>query len=188
VAALVKIYTRTGDDGTTGLLGPGRVDKDSPRIEAYGTVDELNAALGLARAAILDVAAESLVARLQNDLFVVGSALADPSPAGRFHHAVDASRVAQLEREIDILEAELPPLTRFILPGGTPGAAQLHLARTVCRRAERQVIRLVHQPEEHVAHEILAYLNRLSDLLFVLARAVNRRSGVADTPWRGLGA
>ncbi len=183
----MKIYTKTGDDGTTGLLAPGRVGKDCPRIEAYGTVDELNAALGVARASKLDAVSDLVVAQIQDDLFVVGSALADPSPEGRFYHAVHGERVARLEQEIDRLDTELPPLTQFILPGGTLGAAQLHLGRTICRRAERQVIRLMHQPGEHVAHEILVYLNRLSDLLFVLARAVNHRAGVTDTPWGGLG-
>ena len=183
----MKIYTKTGDDGTTGLLAPGRVGKDCPRIEAYGTVDELNAALGVARAAGLDHASDLVVAQIQDDLFVVGSALADPSPEGRFYHAVHADRISRLETEIDRFEAKLPPLTQFILPGGTQGAAHLHLGRTICRRAERQVIRLMHQSGEHVAHEILVYLNRLSDLLFVLARAANHSAGVADTPWGGLG-
>ena len=184
----MKIYTQTGDDGTTGLLGPGRVGKDCLRIEAYGSVDELNAALGVARASGLDPASDRVAERLQDDLFVVGSALADPQQGGRFHHAVAPQRVERLEQEIDSLEADLPPLTRFILPGGTPGAAHLHLARTICRRAERQVVRLMHLPGEHVAHEIPVYLNRLSDLLFVLARAVNHRAGVADIPWGGLDA
>jgi cob(I)alamin adenosyltransferase len=183
----VKIYTKTGDDGTTGLLGAGRVGKDDPRIEAYGTVDELNAVLGLARATGgLDSEADSLVARLQDDLFAVGAALADPDPKGRFHNAVGEGLAARLEAEIDRLEAELPTLTRFILPGGSPAASQLHLARTICRRAERQVVRLGRQPGVDVPVHLLAYRNRLSDLLFVLARAVNHRSGVADVPWTGL--
>lgn len=182
----MKIYTKTGDDGLTGLLGPGRVGKDCPRIEAYGTVDELNAALGLARAFGLDRGVDELVARIQDDLFVVGSALADPDPEGPFFHALNADRIANLERAIDALDAELPPLTQFILPGGTTAASQLHLGRTICRRSERAVVRLIHQQDQHVAHEILVYLNRLSDLLFVLARAVNHRAGVADIPWGGL--
>jgi len=182
----VKIYTKTGDDGTTGLLGAGRVSKDDPRIESYGTVDELNAVLGLARAAGLDADADALVARLQGDLFAVGAALADPDPAGKFHNAVKDGLAARLESEIDRLEAELAPLTRFILPGGSPAAAQLHLARTICRRAERLVVRLAHRPDGAVPPNLVAYLNRLSDFLFVLARAVNHRSGVGDTPWAGL--
>ena len=182
----MKIYTKIGDDGTTGLLGPGRLGKDSLRIDAYGTVDELNAALGVARAAGLDAGADALAARLQDGLFAVGAALADPNPEGRFASAVKSDRVLMLEQQIDTLESELPPLTQFILPGGCPAAAQLHLARTVCRRAERAVVRLSHQSGEHVAPEIVAYLNRLGDLLFVLARAVNRRAGVNDVPWIGL--
>jgi cob(I)alamin adenosyltransferase len=183
----VKIYTKTGDDGTTGLLGAGRVSKDDPRIDAYGTVDELNALLGLARATGgLDDDADALVARVQNDLFAVGAALADPDPKGRFHNAVDEGHAARLEAEIDRLEAELPPLTQFILPGGSPASAQLHLARTICRRAERRVVHLGHKPGVDVPHHLVAYLNRLSDFLFVLARVVNHRAGVADTPWAGL--
>lgn len=182
----MKIYTKAGDDGTTGLLGPGRLGKDSPRIDAYGTVDELNAAIGVARAAGLDARAEVLAARIQDDLFAVGAALADPDPQGRFASAVSPDRIVALEEAIDALEAELPPLSQFILPGGSAAAAQLHLARTVCRRAERAVVGLSQQNGEHVAPEIVAYLNRLGDLLFVLARAVNRREGVDDVPWVGL--
>ncbi len=181
----VRIYTKTGDDGTTGLLGQGRVVKDDLRVEVYGTVDELNATLGVARAQGLDPDARSLVATLQDELFVVGSALADPSAQGPFHHAITAEHVARLESAIDRLEDELEPLTRFILPGGALPAAQLHLARTVCRRAERLAVRLARQPGQDVPRAILAYLNRLSDLLFVLARAVNRRAGVAEVHWKG---
>ena len=182
----MKIYTKTGDDGTTGLLGAGRVLKFDPRIESYGTIDELNAVLGLARASQLDPAADAMVARLQDDLFAVGAALADPNPAGKFHNAVQPALGARLEAEIDHLEAELPPLTRFILPGGTSAAAQLHLARTICRRAERMVVRLDHTPDGLVPPNLVVYLNRLSDLLFVLARAVNHRAGRGDIPWTGL--
>ena len=182
----MKIYTRTGDDGTTGLLAAGRVAKDSPRIEAYGTVDELNAVLGVARAAGLDPGADALVARVQDELFAVGAALADPDPNGRFHAAVGPDLAARLEQDIDAMEAELPPLAQFILPGGTPAAAQLHLARGVGRRAERLVVHLARQHGEHVPRDLITYLNRLSDFLFVLARAANRRAGVADTPWGGL--
>ena len=183
----MKIYTKTGDDGTTGLLGPGRVGKDDPRIDSYGTVDELNAVLGLARAAGgLDQDADTLLARIQNDLFAVGAALADPDPTGKFHNAVAEGYAQRLETEIDRLEAELPPLTQFILPGGSPAASQLHLARTICRRAERLVVHLGRRPETDVPLHLIAYLNRLSDFLFVLARVVNHRAGVADTPWSGL--
>jgi cob(I)alamin adenosyltransferase len=182
----VKIYTKTGDDGMTGLLGNRRVPKGDLRIDAYGTVDELNAALGLAHALGLDAGADALVRRIQDELFVVGSALADPNPDGPFHNTITPEHIRRFEGQIDALEAELLPLTQFILPGGTPAAAQIHLARTICRRAERLVVRLGHQPDEHVGGSLLVYLNRLSDLLFVLARAVNRRAGVADVPWRGL--
>jgi cob(I)alamin adenosyltransferase len=182
----VKIYTRTGDEGMTGLLGNRRLQKDDVRIETYGTVDELNALLGLARAHGLDRAADELVAQLQNELFVVGSALADVSPTGRFHNAITSEHVARLEAAIDALETELEPLTQFILPGGSLAAAHIHLARTVCRRAERLTVKLWQKPGEYVSKTLIAYLNRLSDLLFVLARTVNRRAGVSETPWKGL--
>jgi cob(I)alamin adenosyltransferase len=182
----VKIYTKTGDDGTTGLLGKGRVRKDDLRIEAYGTVDELNALIGTARAAGIDTRGDVALARVQNELFAVGSALADPDPAGPFFSTVGAEHVEGLEGLIDATEAELPPLSQFILPGGTPAAAALHLARTVCRRAERQTVRLANAPGQHVAGSVVTYLNRLSDALFVLARAANHREGVSDVPWEGL--
>jgi cob(I)alamin adenosyltransferase len=182
----VKIYTKTGDEGVTGLLGSRRVPKDDIRIEAYGTIDELNAVLGLARAQGLDPAADGLAAQLQDELFAVGSALADPDPNGKFHHAIREQHAARLEGVIDALEVELPPLTNFILPGGALPAAQLHLARTVCRRAERLVVKLARQPGSVVPSALIVYLNRLSDLLFVMARVVNHRAKVPDTPWKGL--
>ncbi len=185
-ALALKIYTKTGDDGMTGLLGSGRVPKDGVRIAAYGTVDELNALLGVARAQGLDSSADQLVAELQNELFLVGSALADPAPEGQFHNTITHAHVERLEQTIDRLETELEPLVQFILPGGAQPAAQLHLARTVCRRAERLVVQLSRQPGEAVAGPVLVYLNRLSDLLFVLARAVNRRAGVGDVLWKGI--
>ena len=180
------IYTRTGDDGTTGLLGAGRVSKDDIRVEVYGTVDEVNAALGVARALGLDDRANALVARLQEELLVLGSALADPDPDGPFHRAITSRHVAELEKAIDGLETELEPLVQFILPGGTPAAAQIHLARTVCRRAERSAVTLARAPGQDVPAVIIVYLNRLSDLLFDLARAVNHRAGVADIVWKGI--
>lgn len=183
---LLKIYTKTGDDGTTGLIGALRVRKDDPRIDAYGTVDELNAVLGGVRAQAIDPEIDALLTGVQNELFVVGSALADPNPAGPFHNAVTTLQVIGLEERIDAFEAELPNLTRFILPGGSAVAAQLHLARTVCRRAERQVVELMQVPGEHVPETLLIYLNRLSDALFVLARAANHRAGVADVLWSGI--
>jgi cob(I)alamin adenosyltransferase len=183
----MKIYTRAGDDGKTRLLGPDRVSKDSARLEAYGTVDELNATLGVARASGgLGSEADALVEQIQHDLFVLGASLADPSPTGRFQSAIGAEHVAALEAQIDALEAGLPPLTAFILPGGTAAGAQLQLARTVARRAERRVVALGDLPGQHVAPFAIRYLNRLSDLLFVLGRAVNHHDGVADTVWRGL--
>jgi cob(I)alamin adenosyltransferase len=182
---MAKIYTRVGDDGTTGLLANRRVSKDDARIEAYGTVDELNAVLGVVCASGLDGPAVALVTQLQDELFCVGAALADPDPDGRFQRVITPEMVARLEALIDEHEAQLPPLRQFILPGGAPAAAQIHFARTVCRRAERAVVRLMHGDGEHVPQPLLAYLNRLSDLLFVLARAVNQRAGVADVPWKG---
>lgn len=182
----MSIYTKTGDDGRTGLLAGGRVGKNDPRIEAYGTVDELNALIGVARAAGLDNFSDRLLARVQDELFAVGSALADPNPEGRFHHVITPDYASRLERDIDGLDAELPPLTQFILPGGSRGAAQLHLARTVCRRAERRVVSLRDEAGQHVPEPLIVYLNRLSDFLFVLARFANHRAGVHDIPWSGL--
>jgi cob(I)alamin adenosyltransferase len=183
---VVKIYTKTGDEGMTGLLGRGRVSKDAVRIAAYGTVDELNALLGVARAQGLDSSADGLVAQIQSELFLVGSALADPSPEGQFHNTIKPEHIERLEQTIDRLESELEPLVQFILPGGAQPAAQLHLARTVCRRGERLIVELSREPGEAVAKPVLVYLNRLSDLLFVLARAVNHRAGVADVLWEGM--
>lgn len=181
----MKIYTKTGDGGLTGLLGSRRVPKDDLRIDAYGTIDELNAALGVARSLGLGAGSDTLLCRLQEELFLVGSALADPDPDGPFHGAITAEDAERLETEIDTLESELPPLTRFILPGGAPAAAQVHLARTICRRAERLVVKLARQSSEHVPAPMLIYLNRLGDLLFVLARAINHQAGVVEVLWGG---
>ena len=179
----MKIYTRTGDAGSTGLLGGARIAKDGLRIEAYGTVDELNAALGAARAlGTPDAALDAALARVQVDLFALGAALASaPGRELRAGEGVTAADIERLEREIDAWEAELPPLRSFVLPGGSGAAALLHLARTVCRRAERSVVRLAR--EESAPAEILVYLNRLSDLLFTLARLANHRAGVGDLTW-----
>ena len=179
----MKIYTRTGDDGTTGLLGGARVPKDAPRVAAYGDVDEANAAIGAA-AALADGALAKLLAGIQRDLFAIGARLADPThavAAKRAKAAVTNAQVRKLEKAIDARERELPPLRAFVLPGGSPLAAQLHVARTVARRAERAAVALSH--ESDVEPRILVYLNRLSDLLFVLARHANRRAGVADEKW-----
>jgi cob(I)alamin adenosyltransferase len=181
----VKIYTKTGDSGETGLFGGGRVSKDDRRVAAYGEVDELNAAIGLARALEpADLDAELLEA-VQRDLFAIGGQLASPDPAkvakALAKAALGDARVAALERAIDAAQAELEPLAGFILPGGTPKAAALHLARTVCRRAERGAVTLARA--EPVPPILLVYLNRLSDLLFVLARRANARAGRSDVAW-----
>jgi cob(I)alamin adenosyltransferase len=176
----MKIYTKTGDGGETGLFGGQRVPKDALRVHAYGTVDECNAALGLARAAGLDPALDELLAQVQAQLFVVGADLATPGESAHIPRVGEAE-VAFLERAIDELGEALEPLRQFILPGGTAGAAQLHLARTVCRRAERWVVSLAQA--EPINGQALIYLNRLSDFLFVVARAANARAGVPDVPW-----
>jgi cob(I)alamin adenosyltransferase len=179
----VKIYTRTGDRGETTLFDGTRVSKADPRVDAYGAVDELNAALGLAAAHGTDAQITDLLTSIQRDLHAVGARLADPAHriAARVEKAaVDERAVARLEGVIDLLESELPPLTRFILSGGCAAGAALHVARTVCRRAERQVVSL---GPKAVEPEVLEYLNRLSDLLFVMARSVNRRAGVAEAQW-----
>lgn len=180
----MKIYTKTGDNGETGLWGGARVKKDATRVQAYGTVDECNAVIGVARAALDRTPGlrelDTLLAQIQSQLFVVGADLATPESAANIPR-VGEDEVAFLEYTIDMIEAELLPLRQFILPGGTPAAAQLHLARTVCRRAERWLVRLLH--EEQASPQIGIYLNRLSDCLFVLARAANARAGVADVPW-----
>jgi cob(I)alamin adenosyltransferase len=177
----MKIYTRTGDEGQTGLWGGERVAKNAPRVEAYGTVDECNAALGVARAAGLDAGLDVLVEKLQNLLFVVGADLATPGEARNIPR-ITAAEVTLLEETIDTLEAELDPLRQFILPGGSVAAAHLHLARTICRRAERLVVAV--SQHEPVNPQAAVFLNRLSDLLFVAARVANARAGVADVPWQ----
>jgi cob(I)alamin adenosyltransferase len=178
----VKIYTRTGDAGETSLFDGTRVAKHDPRVEAYGDVDEANAWLGLARASTLDPALADDLVQIQRDLFALGAQLADPANkiADRVMKAVvrDAD-VERLEQWIDRLEEELPPLRRFILAGGTPAGAALHVARTVCRRAERRIVSL-DPPVEAV---LIRYVNRLSDLLFVMARVANHRGGVPEVEW-----
>jgi cob(I)alamin adenosyltransferase len=179
----VKIYTKAGDRGETRLLGGARVPKDHPRVGAYGDVDETNAALGAVRT-LAEPSLERLLLPIQKDLFAIGAQLADPThevAAKRAKATVTAARVHRLERVIDAREAKLPALRAFVLPGGTPTAALLHQARTVCRRAERSVVRLAR--ESDVDPSILVYLNRLSDLLFVLARSENHRAGLDEEPW-----
>jgi cob(I)alamin adenosyltransferase len=179
----MKIYTKTGDDGSTGLFGGGRVSKGDARIDCYGNVDELNAALGLGRAAAGDGSISDTLGRVQRELFVVGSHLATPedSPHTRSLPVLDETMVGRLEMEIDGAEAELEPLRNFILPGGCELAARLHLARTICRRAERGLVAFAH--DRPVAPTIITYMNRLSDWLFVMARLANKRAGVADIVW-----
>jgi len=179
---LLKIYTKAGDAGETSLFDQTRVSKGDPRVDAYGEVDELNAALGAARAAGLDADLTGVLDAIQKELFAIGARLADPSHriAARVTKAdVVDTQIARLEATIDRLEETLPPLRRFILPGGSPGGSLLHLARTICRRAERRVVSL----PEPVDPVIVVYLNRLSDLLFVMARAANHRSGVTEIEW-----
>ena len=181
----MKIYTKTGDAGETGLLGGGRVPKDHARVAAYGDVDETNAAIGLARALEPRDFEAPLLESIQRDLFAIGGQLAAPDPVkvakALAKAAIDAGRVNALERAIDAAEAGLAPLEHFVLPAGTPKAAALHLARTVCRRAERSVVRLAHA--DAVPPVIVQYLNRLSDLLFTLARRANAQAGQGDVAW-----
>lgn len=179
----MKIYTKTGDSGETGLFAGPRVRKDHPRIEAYGTVDELNAVLGLVRTEELPTAVDHLLTAIQNELFALGAELATPDALAHGTATLAEKHIEMLERAIDHYEDALPPLKQFILPGGTRTAALLHIARTVARRAERLVVSLSASPAERIRPQAIIYLNRLSDLLFVLARAVNASSGVADTPW-----
>lgn len=184
----MKIYTKTGDSGSTGLFGGERVDKDDARVDGYGTVDETNAAIGVARAAGLTVEIDAVLAAVQSDLFTLGAELACvPGHEARLKLALLAGPdIERLERAIDAAEEGLAPLTSFVLPGGTPGAAALHAARTACRRAERRVVAL--RRSSPVRDEVIVYLNRLSDLLFVLARRANHAAGVPDVPWVKSGA
>lgn len=178
----MKIYTRNGDDGTTGLFGGGRVPKCHPRIECYGTVDELNAALGMAAAAAQGEMLTAILA-VQNDLFTIGSHLATPedSPVIAALPDVEQALIERLESQIDAADEVLPPLRQFILPGGTDLSARLHVARTICRRAERLVVAFAQ--EGRVEPTIIVYLNRLSDWLFVYARLANHQAAAGDIPW-----
>jgi cob(I)alamin adenosyltransferase len=181
----VKIYTRTGDAGDTGLFGGGRVAKDDPRVEAYGDVDELNAVLGMVRAVEQMPRIDEVLVLVQRDLFAIGALLATPDREKMAQHLekarIDDLRVAELEQAIDDAESELEPLRAFIVPGGTPKAAALHVARTVCRRAERHVVTL--QRAVELPGLVIIYLNRLSDLLFTLARLANKRAGAGEVTW-----
>lgn len=184
----MRIYTKTGDDGTTGMFGAGRIPKHHPRVAANGDVDELNAWLGLCRARVQDSAAEplsALIARIQNTLFAVGSQITTPLQSAGYANIpkVAAADITWLETAIDRLTADLQPLAQFILPGGSPAAAVLHIARTVCRRAERSVAaaRAADVPLDPL---ILQYLNRLSDLLFTMARWANVVENMQEIPWQ----
>ena len=179
----MKIYTKAGDDGQTALLAGQRVAKDAPRVEAYGTVDELNASLGLARAVGLAPELDTVIERVQNELFHLGSQLAAGDPTVLPIPLITDQHVVSLEQDIDRFEQDLVPLHVFILPAGTPAAASIHVARTVCRRAERRIVTLAATPGEQVSEIVIRYLNRLGDFLFVAARAANAHSGVGDVAW-----
>ena len=180
-----RIYTRTGDSGSTSLFGGGKVPKSHPRVASYGDVDELNSWIGVVRSTEPTEFFDSLLETIQRDLFVIGGHLATPDPAkvraALARAEFDSGRVAEFERAIDLADQELAPLKAFILPGGSPKAAACHLARTVCRRAERSVVALA--AAEEVPAEFLVYLNRLSDLFFTLARVANHRTGRGDVTW-----
>ena len=185
----MRVYTRTGDDGQTGLFGGPRVPKDDPRLEAYGTVDELNSVLGIAAAVAGHADMLAWLQVIQSDLFDIGGELATPDIEERIAKGqtvgprVDDEDVTKLEGWVDTLDNEIEPLQRFILPGGTPAAGHFHHARTVCRRAERRVLTLAR--ETPVAPPVIRYLNRLSDLLFTMARVCNARAGVEEPQWLG---
>lgn len=183
----MKIYTKTGDRGDTGLFGGGRVPKSHPRVEAYGDVDELNAMLGFVRATEPLPRIDSLLVPIQQDLFAIGALLATPNQDKMRQHLekarIDDARVTELERAIDAGDEELEPLRSFILPGGTAKASALHVARTVCRRAERRVVELAADPEAAIPGLVIIYLNRLSDLLFTLARVANHAAGTSEVTW-----
>ncbi len=182
VGRIMKIYTKTGDAGETGLFGGQRVPKDALRIEAYGGMDEVNSAIGIVLSLPLPDTLVPMLAQIQNDLFTVGADLATPRTKAAAHiERVETAHSDVLERYIDELEEALSPLRTFILPGGTPTASQLHFARTVCRRAERNVVSLSHTDD--IGDAVIMYVNRLSDFLFVAARYANHAAGEAEIPW-----
>ena len=182
-----KIYTKSGDKGDTSLIGGKRVSKASRRIEAYGNIDEANAILGVINAVIRDEEVRTLLANIQNELFTLGSDLADPSYPDNPYNIprINEEMVKSIERMIDRYDEEIGEIRYFILPGGSKGGALLHLARTIIRRAERNIIRLA--DEEKINPMIIEYVNRLSDLLFILARVINKREGIEDIPWKSKG-
>jgi cob(I)alamin adenosyltransferase len=176
---ITKVYTKTGDEGLTSLIGGMRVSKASTRVDAYGDVDELNAVLGLARTAVRNKVLDEILESVQKDLFIVGADLA--SPQGLDVPRIKEERIVALERAIDTLLLNLEPLKEFILPGGKPGGSYLHLARTVARRAERKVVKLMEEEGSESGRNVLVYLNRLSDLLFVMARIENKDDEFGET-------
>ena len=177
----MKIYTKTGDDGTTGLIGNKRVKKSNPRIASYGMVDELNASIGIVLSSKLGKDIQVLLTKIQNDLFVVGADLANPDLKNKSNR-VTSEMTTYLEKEIDRLEEKLDPITYFILPGGDLVASQIHLARAICRRAETNMVSL--SEIEAINNLCLIYMNRLSDLLFVVARTINKRKKISDVAWK----
>lgn len=177
----MKIYTKTGDDGNTGLQGNYRISKSHPRILSYGTVDEANAALGVVLSNSLDEDVRLVLTQIQNDLFLVGADLSNPNLSD-VKNRVSLEMIVNLENYIDKFELELPALTNFILPGGEPSAAQLHHVRTIVRRAESQTIQLSEKDE--INSNCIKYLNRLSDLFFVMGRLINKRNNIKDIPWK----
>ncbi len=181
---MAKIYTKTGDDGTTGLVGGTRVKKYDPRLEAYGTIDELNAVVGVIRSCKIPDDVSTLLVEIQNKLFNIGSRLASDAKGQRITEklAITENHIAYIEKAIDEMEKDLPKLRQFILPGGDLAAAQCHVARTVCRRAERRILEFAEN--DNAQPEIIRYINRLSDLFFVLARKMGAISGVQDVPWK----
>jgi len=180
----MKIYTKTGDKGTTGLYGGKRVSKDSPRITAYGEIDELNAVVGIIRAETPHQALKESLGEIQNALFICGAELATPQPDPKVP-VMTSAHADQLERQMDAMMEDLAPMKHFILPGGSKTSAYLHLARTVCRRAERSVVRLSTLPGENVSQWLIIFLNRLSDFFFTLARLSNQLENIPDVPWIG---
>jgi cob(I)alamin adenosyltransferase len=179
----MKIFTKTGDKGETSLFGGNRIGKDSLRVEAYGEIDELNSSIGLALNSIQNTEISALLKNIQEELFGIGAGLATPpvKPVEHEKSKIEGENVKTLEEAIDRYDKDLQPLQRFILPGGTEGAARLHLARSICRRAERRVVALLR--DEEVNPLILKYMNRLSDLLFVLARTINQKAGQIEEVW-----
>ena len=178
----MKVYTKTGDSGETGLCGGKRVSKDAVRIDAYGTVDELNSSLGVVRSQEVAPECDEMLESIQNELFALGAELATPDSQMIESMLLELGHIERLEREIDRLEEGLEPLREFILPAGHPAAATLHVARGICRRAERRVVTLA--AAESLRTEVVQYLNRLGDLLFVMARAANQHAGCDDVPWK----